>query len=173
MTHYSAIVPQQNRAEEVRRQLPALMETLSSLGQAFEIIVVDDGSSLPNLRQLDQLLGQWTSLRLVRLDRPSGVSVALAAGIQAARGEVIFAIEAGEHYPASQLVHLAGWLDRADLVVGRRRRFGWSKFYQRVTRLPRALLLGLDSHDPDCLFWAARREVLVELTLMPGMARYL
>ena len=173
MTHYSAIIPQRDRAYEVCRQLPALVATLAALGRSFEIIVVDEGSSPENLRQLDQPLQQLSSLRVVRLEQPCGVSMALAAGIQAARGEVILATEAGEYYPAAQLADLVRWLERADLVVGRRRRFGWSKFYHRVARLPRALLLGLDSHDPDCLFWAARREALADLTLMRGMARYL
>lgn len=173
MLYYSVIIPQRDRADDVRRQLPQLTSVLESLGQAYEVIVVDDGSSAAALRLLDKLLTEHHALRLVRLDERSGVSLALAAGIEAARGEAIIATEPGDYYPATQVPLLVKWLDRADFVAGRRRRFGWSKFRERLARVPRGLLLGLDSHDGDCLFWAARREALTDVHLMPGMARYL
>jgi glycosyltransferase involved in cell wall biosynthesis len=149
------------------------MAALESLGQAYEIIVVDDGSSAAALRLLDKLLTEHHALRLVRLESAGGVSLALAAGIEAARGDVIIAIEPGDYYPAGQIPQLLRWLDRADFVAGRRRRLGWSKFRERLARVPRGVFLGLDSHDGECLFWAARRETLADVHLMPGMARYL
>jgi glycosyltransferase involved in cell wall biosynthesis len=173
MVCHSIIIPQRDRADDVRRQLPQLTAALEPLGQPYEIIVVDDGSSATSLRLFDKLLTEHHALRLVRLDRRGGVSLALAAGIEVARGEVIVATEPGEYYPAGQIPQLVKWLDRADFVAGRRRRFGWSKFRERLARVPRGLLLGLDSHDGDCLFWAARREVLGDVHFMPGMARYL
>jgi hypothetical protein len=48
-----------------------------------------------------------------------------------------------------------------------------SKFKERIIRIPRWLLLGLEGHDPDCLFWVARREVFQNVSLSAGMARYL
>jgi len=173
MVCYSVIIPQCERADEVRRQLPHLTAALESLGQPYEIIVVDDGSCAPSLRLLDKLLIEHHALRLVRLNERGGVSLALAAGVEAARGEVIIATEPGDYYPAAQIPELIKWLDRADFVSGRRRRLGWSKLRERLSRVPRGILLGLDSHDGDCLFWAARREALAEIHLMPGMARYL
>lgn len=173
MIFYSAIIPQRDRADDIRRQLPSLTAALASLGQPYEIIVVDDGSAPATLRLLDKLLSECHALRLLRLDEPSGASVALSAGIQAARGDVLIATEAGDYYPATQIPSLLNWLERADLVVGRRQRFGWSKFWQRVSRIPRWALLGLDGHDPDCLFWIARREALADISLTSGMARYL
>ncbi|HEY2882323.1 MAG TPA: glycosyltransferase [Pirellulales bacterium] len=173
MIHYSVIIPQRDRADEVRRQLPALAESLAQLRAPFEVIVVDDGSTAANVRYLDKLLGLHSALRVLRLDQPAGASAALSAGIRSARGEIIVATEPGDAYPPAQIAALAGWLRRADLVVGRRRRFGGSKLRERLSRIPRWLLLGLDSHDPDCLFWAARREALADITLSAGMARYL
>src|SRR5437868_14043031 len=57
--------------------------------------------------------------------------------------------------------------------MGRRKSTGFRKLYERVARIPRWLLLGLESHDPDCLLWAARREAVADISLMAGMARYL
>ncbi len=64
-------------------------------------------------------------------------------------------------------------LNRADLVFGRRRRSRLAKWWLALRLLPRRLLLGLDIRDPDCLFWAARREALQEVMLTRGMHRFL
>jgi hypothetical protein len=100
------------------------------------------------------------------------VSVALAAGIAAARGEVLIVSEAGEQYPPDQILVLLAQLARADLVFGRRRLGAWAKLVHRLARIPRWLLLGLEVRDPDCLFWAAHREAVEGLQLTRGMYRY-
>ncbi|HTQ38958.1 MAG TPA: glycosyltransferase family 2 protein [Pirellulales bacterium] len=173
MIRNSVIIPQQDRGDEVRRQLPGLAAVLDKLGEPYEIVVVDDGSSSATQRLLEKLLMECRALRALRLDQPAGVSVALAAGIRAARGEVLIALEPGLTYPPEQIPALLNLLQRGDLVMGRRRHFGAAKLWQRIGRVPRWLLLGLDGHDPDCLFWAARREVFSDLNLTAGMARYL
>ena len=158
MIQFSVLIPQRDRGDDVRRQLPELAAALEPFGQPYEIIVVDDGSQSPTLRLLEKLSKEFHALRLLRLDEPGGVSAALSVAIQAARGETIIATEAGRCYPAEQIASLIEWLPRADMIVGRRRRFGVPKLRERIARIPRWLLLGLESHDPDCLFWAARRE---------------
>jgi dolichol-phosphate mannosyltransferase len=173
MIRHSIIIPQRDRADDVRRQLPALVAALDRFASPYEIIIVDDGSSQSELRLLEKLLSEFPSLRLLRLDHPVGTSVAFSAGIRAARGDVFVAIEAGDAYPATQIVTLTIGLHRADFLAGRRRQTGLAKLRHRITRLPRWLLLGLDGHDPDCLFWAARREVFADLNLAAGAARYL
>ncbi|HZZ30129.1 MAG TPA: glycosyltransferase family 2 protein [Pirellulales bacterium] len=173
MVRYSVIIPQHDRADEVRRQLPALAAVLDQLGQTYEMIVVDDGSAGPMLRLLEKLLTEYRSLRLLCVEPFCGLSVALDAGIRAARGEVLIALEPGLGYPPDQIPVLLSWLRRGDFVAGRRRKFGAAKLWHRISRIPRWALLGLDGHDPDCLFWAARREVFGELVLTAGTARYL
>jgi glycosyltransferase involved in cell wall biosynthesis len=173
MIGYSVIIPQRDRVDELRRQLPALCDFMSHLDQPAEVVVIDDGSAPATQRLLDKLLFQFPAVRLLRLDASCGTSVALSAGIAAARGEVLIATEAGDRYSIEEMPKLLGWLARADLVVGRRSQQGFAKFWHRVSRLPRWLLLGLESHDPDCLYWAARREVFAGISLTPGMHRYL
>ena len=105
--------------------------------------------------------------------RPAGASIALSVGIGAARGDIVIAVEAGQRYAPNQIPHLIARLSRLDLVYARRRLSGWQKFWHRVQRIPRAMLLGLDVRHPDCLLWAARREAVAGIHLSPGMRRYL
>ena len=173
MVSYSVIIPQRDRADEVRRQLLTISGLRDQLGVDCEIVIVDDGSSATALRSLEKLTGDHPFLRILRFNRPVGVSVALSTGIRAARGEMIVVIGPGDTYPARQIPELISFLKRADLVVGRRQRNGFAKLWHRLSRIPRGLLLGLESHDPECLFWAARREALADIALEAGMARYL
>jgi dolichol-phosphate mannosyltransferase len=173
MIRYSVIIPQRDRGDDVRRQLPRLAAVLDALGGQYELIVVDDASTAATLHLLEKLLLECRGLRVLRLEEPGGTSAALAAGIRAARGELLIATEPGLGYTPEQIPALLELLRRGDLVVGRRRQFGAAKLWNRIARIPRWLLLGLDGHDPDCLFWAARQEVFGDITLTAGMARYL
>jgi glycosyltransferase involved in cell wall biosynthesis len=173
MVHYSVIIPQRDCGEPLRRQVPRLRAVLHRLSLPYEILCVDDGSSQPTLDSLNELLGAEPALRLLRLAEPAGTSTALSAGIAAARGEILIAIEAGDHYSVDQVPHLIARLSRLDLVVGRLRLGAWRKFWHRVGRIPRWMLLGIEVRHPDCLFWAARREAVEGVHLARGMRRYL
>jgi glycosyltransferase involved in cell wall biosynthesis len=172
MIDVTVLIPQREATEDVARLLPRLKRVLAQRERPCEIICIDDGSGTPCLSAL-RLLCQTTSVRLLRLDRPAGLSAALTAGIAAAQGEVVVAIEASGQYEPEQIPWLLERLARADLVLGRRQVERSIKLRQALLQLPRRLLLGLEVRDPDCLFWAARREAIAGLDLQPGMHRFL
>jgi hypothetical protein len=124
-------------------------------------------------QELDSLLGHIDHEVLCKFSGCPTVEHAIVAGVRAARGQAVAVIEPGERYPAAQIAGLFRGLSRADFVCGRRRRQGLPKLAERVARLPRWLLLGLDARDPGCLFWAARREVFNDLQLVPRFVRHL
>ncbi len=173
MIHLTILIPQRDAAEEVVRLVPQLARVLVRAEQPYEMICIDDGSELSSARALQRLHDQSPVLRFLRLDRPAGLSAALTAGIAAARGELVVAIEASGQYFPEQIPWLLERLARADLVLGRRQYLRSVKLRQAALQLPRRLLLGLEVRDPDCLFWAARREAIAGLDLQPGMHRFL
>ncbi len=173
MIEISVLIPQRNRGRAVAAQLPDVCRALDADGRPYEVIVVDDGSGEHTVGLLEGLLSDYGCLRVLQMSGPTGLSSALSTGIAAARGRMIVAIEAGECYPAKQIGTLLSRLVRADLVCGQRQRRGWAKAWQRVARIPRWLFLGLDTRDPECLFWAARKEAVQGIELVRGMYRYL
>lgn len=173
MIHLSILIPQRDAAHEVERLVPLLERTLKGRERPYEIVCIDDGSEISALRALDRLRRQTAALRLLRLDRSSGLSAALTAGIAAARGELVATIEASGQYLPEQIPWLLERLARADLVFGRRQVIRPMKLLRGALQLPRRLLLGVEARDPDCLFWAARREAIAGLELSPGMHRFL
>jgi hypothetical protein len=124
-------------------------------------------------QELESLLGRIDHEILCKFSGCPTIEHAIVAGVRAARGQAVAVIEPGERYPVAQLAGLLRGLSRADFVCGRRRRHGWPKLAERIARLPRWLLLGLDARDPGCLFWAARREVFNDMQLVPRFVRHL
>jgi len=173
MVHTSVLIPHRGDPAELLRHLPQITRVLEMLGDPFETIVVDDGSPASAAETLQVELGEHPSARLLRIERPLGVSAVLSAGLAAARGEILVTTEAGRRYPCDQIPALIAGLSRGDMVVGRPRQGGIAKWCRRLTRLPRWLLLGLEVRDPGCLFWAARREAVDAVQLARGMHRYL
>jgi dolichol-phosphate mannosyltransferase len=173
MIHYSVVVPLRDRGEEFRRQMPRLIAAFHRLRFEYEIICVDDGSAAATHELLLQLQRQQPAMRLLRMDEPAGASVALSVGMSAARGDIVIAIEADHQDAAEQIPHLIARLSRLDLVYAKKRLTGWGKFWHRIGRIPRAILLGLEVRHPENSMWAARREAVAGIHLTPGMRRYL
>lgn len=173
MTHYSVLIPQRDAGEQLKQQLPQVVAALTRLARPYEVICIDDGSAPPTQQVLASLSAQYTALRSLRLEKSRGLSVALTAGIAAARGDVVIAMEVGPQYAAEQIALLISYLSRADLVFGHRRLDPLAKTWHRVARIPRWLMWGLDVRDPTCLFWAARHEAVQGLQLSRGMFRHL
>jgi hypothetical protein len=119
------------------------------------------------------MMERYEHLRVVRLNRPAGVSATLTVAFQEARGERIAVVGAGSPYSLDLMDEVLNDLNRADMAVGRPKRTGLRKVLHRIARIPRWSLLGLEVRDPECLFWACRREAVVGVELARGMYRYL
>jgi dolichol-phosphate mannosyltransferase len=173
MTHYSVLIPQRDAGQQLEQQVPQVVGVLTRLARPYEVICIDDGSAQATQRSLECLSARYPFVRSLRLEKSRGLSVALTAGIAAARGEVLIAMEASPQYSADQIPLLVSYLSRADLVFGHRRLGRVAKAWHRVARIPRWLVWGLDVRDPTCLFWAARHEAVQGLQLARGMFRHL
>ncbi|MEX2560192.1 MAG: glycosyltransferase [Pirellulales bacterium] len=165
MICYTVLLAQRNAATQVGRLLAELCTVMSTLGKPYEVICLDDGSPREARQALRGLLAGYPALRVLCLDPAGGPAAALGAGIAAARGEVVVALEASGRYPVQEIPRLVARLNRSDAVFGYRRASGPMRFCRRLLYHPRRLFRGPDIHDPGCLLWAARLEAVRGLTL--------
>jgi len=165
----TVLLPQRNGARELAAVLPQIVESVAGL---LEVIVIDDASDHAEIEQLRAAVAAHDAVRCIGLSRRSGTSAAITAGIEAAAGDLVAVMDCGGRYRMEDLGRLLAGLNRADLIFARPRRSGLAKFRRRLGRIPRWLLLGLNVREPDCLFWAARRESVAGLELARGMYRY-
>jgi glycosyltransferase involved in cell wall biosynthesis len=116
----SIVIPMYNESGGIRHVLDALLSlfatTLSHL--AFEIIVVDDGSSDDSAAQVLQVA--HPAVRLCQHPYNIGNGAAVKTGIRHAQGEYILLMDAdGQHKP-EDIPRLLEHIGRYDMVVGAR-----------------------------------------------------
>src|SRR5437899_1151920 len=114
----SVVVPAHDEAPNLVRLVAEVRAALDSLGIAWELIVVDDGSDDDTPALLARLAGADHRLRPLRLARRSGQTAALVAGFRAARGRLIATLDADLQCAPAELPALLAALERADLASG-------------------------------------------------------
>ncbi len=142
----SVVLPCLNEGTHLARSLETLAHVLDGLGFAYELIVVDDGSSDDTWQVLERAAAARPELRALRLSRRFGKELALAAGLEHARGAGVLVMDADlQHPPALIPAMVRAWREeRFDVVeaVKVRRgseplvaRLGASVFYPLFRRL--------------------------------------
>lgn len=161
-TTLSVVLATRDRADLVRRSVASLPEAL--LGHPVEIVVVDNGSTQPELATLCRELAQQRALRVIRRPEPFNFSALCNAGAAQARGDVLLFLNNDAFFAepggVDELVALAArpwtgavgpWLyyedgrvQSAGVLVG-------------VNRSATSALAGYASDDPAAVAWGASR----------------
>ena len=176
----SIVVPTYNERgnlpELVHRLTPALE---SSVGAAWEIIVVDDDSPDRTWDMARHLAEKHPRLRVIRRTGERGLSTAVIRGWQAARGEVLGVLDGDLQHPPEVLAALWHAIERgADLAVGSRHAQGGHAGEQGalrallsfLARLCAALLLppsALRLSDPTSGCFLVRRTSIAGRRMSP------
>jgi len=142
----SCVVPCRNEADNLARLLPLLAATLAGCVPAWEVVLVDDGSTDATAL----VLAQWArrpGFRALQLTRNFGKEAALTAGLEAAAGAAVVMMDADlQHSPALIPRFVEHWSEGADVVYARRdsrrdesrfKRFGTRCFYALVNAADR------------------------------------
>ena len=169
----SVVVPLFNEEKSVVFLHQELILVLKSFSHQFEIIMVDDGSrdgTFEEIKKLPSVIG-------IRFSRNYGQTLALAAGIKKATGDVIVTIDGDLENDAQDIPKLVKKLDEGFDVVSGWRKDRWKgSFFSR--RLPSlianwliSLVTGVRLHDHGCTLKAYRAEVLRNLKLSGEMHR--
>lgn len=174
----SVVIPAYNEEENVPILYEKLKKVLDSLGEDYEIIFVDDGSTDGTYQRLKQLAEKDSRLKVIRFKRNYGQTAAMSAGFEHAKGDVIITLDADLQNDPEDIPLLLEKLEEGYHVVS-----GWRKdrkdpFLSR--RLPSMIANWLISkitsvhlHDYGCTLKAYRAEVVKDLELFGDMHRFL
>jgi len=137
----SCVVPAHNEAGNLPALLEALTRQLQAMAPRWEIVIVDDGSRDETVMALLPWLTR-PGVVCLQLSRNFGKEAALGAGLEHARGDVVFTLDADLQHPVELLPQmLQVWRDGADMVYAvRRDRRGESAVKRLGTRMFYALL---------------------------------
>lgn len=171
----SVVVPLFDESRSLRELAERVEATLS--GEAYELLLVDDGSGDDSWEVIRELHRENERVRGVRLQRNYGKSTALQTGFRQARGDIVVTLDADLQDVPEEIPALIGQLEEGyDLVSGwkRKRRDPVTKtvpsrFFNFVTRW----VTGIGLHDFNCGLKAYRREVVEKIELYGELHRYI
>ena len=88
MPKYSIVVPFHNEEENVTVLYARLKQVMEQVGDSFELVLVDDGSSDRSYKLLEEIAAVDSRVLVVKLRRNFGQTSALAAGFDHASGRL-------------------------------------------------------------------------------------
>jgi len=174
----SVVIPLYDEVGCVETLVTQVGRVLDELGRPAELIVVDDGSTDGSFAALRAAREREPRLRVVRLARNFGQTAALAAGLAAARGEVIVTLDADLQNDPADLPRLLQALgEDADLVNGwrRDRQDPWlsRRLPSRVANRLISTVTGTRLHDYGCTLRVMRGDLARKLPLYGEMHRFI
>jgi glycosyltransferase involved in cell wall biosynthesis len=173
----SIIMPVYNEQDSLTVLLDEINRALTFI--PHEIIAVDDGSTDDSAKTLARLAVQYAGLRVVSLERRSGQSAAVAAGFDAARGDIVVTLDAdGQHDPADipRMLLLVETPGGPDAVMGFRASridSSWKRAQSRIANSIRDIITGDHVRDSACSLRVMRRSAVMRVPRFNGMHRFL
>jgi polyisoprenyl-phosphate glycosyltransferase len=117
----SVIVPVMNEEQNVPLIVARLTSVLEGCVASHEILFVDDGSRDGTMAAIAAAAKSDARVRAISFSRNFGKEVALAAGINDARGQAAVMIDADlQHPPETITAFVAKWREGYDMVYGQR-----------------------------------------------------
>jgi len=116
----SVVIPAFNEQRRIGRSIEAVRGYLRRSGLAWELIVVDDGSTDRTASVADEIVAQDPNVRLIRSARNGGKGNAVRAGVLASRGRDVLISDADLSTPIDELERLVASRNGAVAAVGSR-----------------------------------------------------
>lgn len=141
----SIVIPLLNEEEVLEQTYRSLKEHLQAIGETYEIVFVDDGSTDRSRAILAAISLDDPTIRIVALSRNFGHEMATTAGLHHSRGQVVIVMDADLQDPPELIPEfLRYWREGYQVVYGvrkKRERETWLKkltsflFYRLMSKI--------------------------------------
>jgi glycosyltransferase involved in cell wall biosynthesis len=174
----SVCVPFYNEEESIAPMHKAVVDALVPLGIPFEMVCIDDGSRDSTLAIAVGIAKQDPRVRVVKFRRNSGQTAAMAAGIEAARGDVIVTMDGDLQNDPRDIPQFLELIDQGyDIVVGwrhdRQDKLVSRKIPSRIANRLIAKVTGVPIRDNGCSLKAYRASLIKAIPLYSEMHRFI
>ncbi|MEW5990070.1 MAG: glycosyltransferase family 2 protein [Chloroflexota bacterium] len=171
----SYFFPAHNEEANLRGLVDEALATLPTLAEAFEIVIVDDGSRDATPQIADELAADDARVRAVHHPRNLGYGAALRSGFAAARHDLIAFTDGDRQFKVADVGRLTARYAAggADVVVGYRIKRAdplVRTLYAKAYRLANRIFFGLRVTDVDCAYKLFRRDALAGINVESGGA---
>jgi undecaprenyl-phosphate 4-deoxy-4-formamido-L-arabinose transferase len=164
----SVVIPVFNEQENIRTLCDRLFATMDAFGKKYEIIFVDDGSKDQTPQILRELFFQKSDvLRIITFNGNYGQYVAILAGFEHVRGDVVVTLDADLQNLPEEIPNLLEKIDEGyDLVGGyraRRQDNFFRTYASKMVNFIREKATGISMRDHGCMLRAYRRHIIDEV----------
>jgi len=180
--HVSVVVPVYNEEPALAALFTRLYPALDALGRPYELLLVDDGSRdrSPQLLR-EQFERRPDVTRVLLLAGNFGQHMAILAGFERARGEVVVTLDADLQNPPEEIARLLAKFDEGHDYVGSYRRTREDNAFRRIAsrlmNLVRERITDIRMADQGCMLRAYGRDVVQAInacretsTFIPALA---
>jgi len=174
---YSIVAPIYNEIDNLPELHRRIKEVMDATGEAWELILVDDGSTDGSTEKIRELAQTDSHIRPVIFARNFGHQIAITAGWDYARGDAMVIIDADLQDPPEVILDLAKkWKEGYEVVYAVRaeregeswfKKFTASMFYRLIYRIT-DVKIPVDTGD----FRLMDRKVVDVLKQMPERHRF-
>jgi len=167
---FSVVIPVYNEEESLKLLFSEILQAMTPLNRAYEIVFVNDGSS----DQSGAILGTFKQqlpevVRILSLPKRSGQTYALKEGLKAVRGAVAITLDADlQNDPADIPRLLAKMKEGYSCVCGWRKARQDTLLKARLSKCGNVLqrmFTGLKIHDVSCTLRAYQKDCLDKIAL--------
>lgn len=161
----SVVVPVYNEEASLPALFARLYPALDALGESYELILVDDGSRDRSMRLLREQFDRRPEVtRVVMLAANFGQHMAIMAGFEKSRGELVVTLDADLQNPPEEIARLVAAFRQGHDYVGSYRRTREDSLFRRVaSRLMNRLrerLTDIRMTDQGCMLRAYGRNIV-------------
>ncbi len=161
----SVVIPVFNEQGSLRALHKKLKAVLQKMDVSYEILYVDDASTDKSAAILDEINKADCNVQLITLSRNYGQTQAIAAGVDAAQGEIIVTMDSDLQNDPADIPKIIAKLEEGyDVVSGwrkKRRDDLWlRKIPSSMANIISARITGVKIHDLGCTLKAYRSRIL-------------
>ncbi|PIR39488.1 MAG: glycosyltransferase [Alphaproteobacteria bacterium CG11_big_fil_rev_8_21_14_0_20_39_49] len=173
--HLSVVVPVYNEEDNIVPMIEALKEALKDV--EHEVIFVDDGSHDDTCKIINETATK--NVRLVQFQRNFGQTSAMAAGIDAAKGELIATLDGDLQNDPSDIPMMIEKLEKEglDIVAGIRANRQDGRFLRKIpSKIANMLIRAftkVDITDYGCTLKVFRTSIAKQIELYGELHRFI
>jgi len=166
--YLSVVIPCFNEEASLPILYDRLLPVLDGLKKKYEVILINDGSRDQTSKVLADLFKKRPDvIRAIEFNRNYGQHMAIMAGFEHVRGEVIVTLDADlQNYP-EDIPNLLEKIDEGYDVVGGyrvdRKDHWWRKFFSNLHNQLRLKLTKIDMRDEGCMLRAYKRSIIDQM----------
>lgn len=167
---YSIVIPFYNEEDAVCELLSSLGKVMRSLGEPYEILAVNDGSTDGTYERIEKTRLTDPSIVTVNFNPRRGQTECLAEGFRRVRGHIIISMDGDLQDDPAEIPSML----EAFKTSGSGAICGWRKhrrgappilFLSLIGNFFQSLFLGVPVHDISCTFRIYKKEALEKIIL--------